>query len=82
MSDNYYNTYNLMRLCEQIAQAQDVALDARANGHVWARDENNHIDVWQLDNDIHNGPRCVNCGRAFCAHCNDDFPPCKGKKVN
>ncbi len=48
-----------------------------ASGHVWQTDSDGYVDVWCLDSDIHNGPRCVNCGYNPCMHCRrDNLKPC------
>ena len=40
--------------------------------HDWYLNEDGDIDVWQLDEGFHNGPRCRSCGYTFCEHCNPD----------
>jgi len=52
------------------------------NGHVWETKEDGTINMWSLNNEPHNGPRCVNCQKGFCHHCHDltdpnGVPPCK-----
>lgn len=49
-------------------------------GHKLIRDENGKIDDDQLDEDIHNGPRCELCGKAWCIWCEDEPKPCSGAK--
>lgn len=38
-------------------------------GHAFALDTRGEIDVWALDEEYHNGPRCVTCHTYFCEHC-------------
>ena len=40
-----------------------------ATGHVLVRDASGNVDAWQLDYDVHNGPKCVKCGQTWCQHC-------------
>lgn len=37
--------------------------------HDFALDTDGKIDIWQLDEDHHNGPRCMRCDESFCHHC-------------
>lgn len=30
------------------------------------------VDVWQLDEGYHNGPRCLRCGGIWCQHCHSE----------
>ena len=40
--------------------------------HEWARHEDGAIDIFQMDADYHNGPRCLRCNYSFCHHCYRD----------
>jgi len=53
------------------------------SGHVWKKIEDGTINMWSLNADHHNGPRCIKCEKAFCHHCNDlytegSIPHCQG----
>lgn len=50
------------------------------NKHVWREDARGSIDIFALEYDIHNGPRCVVCGRSACHHCEPGIyaEPCPG----
>lgn len=37
--------------------------------HRFYTDADGRVDVWRLDQDIHNGPECMRCGILFCEHC-------------
>ena len=41
--------------------------------HLWRKDKNGKIDMWQLDCGYHNGPECEVCGIAICEHCHEDW---------
>lgn len=41
--------------------------------HDWVLDQDGDIDIWQLEMDPHNGPRCLRCDRAFCEHCKPEI---------
>lgn len=49
-------------------------------GHVWELNDDGGVDIFALSDDIHNGPRCVNCGYDFCHHCIDTIEPCPAAK--
>ncbi len=46
--------------------------------HEWKKDEDGNIDLWAMEYEHHNGPRCERCGESYCAHCNPDYDdePC------
>ena len=51
-------------------------------GHVWKK-KDGRVDMFALDAEPHNGPRCEKCNLGFCHHCKDlqtgnDIPECKG----
>lgn len=49
--------------------------------HRWQLNEWGEVDMFALDVDIHNGPRCTRCGEGFCHHCWDPFgEECPGDK--
>lgn len=37
--------------------------------HDLVRDERGRVDYFQLDLDMHNGPRCMRCEATWCRHC-------------
>jgi hypothetical protein len=37
--------------------------------HRWILDEDGDIDVFQVEGDYHNGPRCADCQLGACEHC-------------
>lgn len=49
-------------------------------GHVWELNDDGGINIFALSDDIHNGPRCANCGYDFCHHCTDTIEPCPAAK--
>ena len=38
------------------------------SGHIW-QEEDGYVDVFVLDNNLHNGPKCVKCGYNPCWYC-------------
>jgi len=40
-------------------------------GHIWKTEEDGDVDIFGLEAGNHNGPVCINCGYAFCHHCQD-----------
>ena len=52
-----------------------------AAGHEPQLNGDDELDVWAYENDHHNGPCCVKCGKVWCKHCGDPIGPCdKGKE--
>ena len=49
-------------------------------GHEWQKDEDDTVDIFAMDDGIHNGPKCVKCGYSFCHHCDDFIPKCRATK--
>lgn len=45
--------------------------------HDWELDEDGEIDMFALDFDFHNGPRCRRCHHSFCMHCYPDWADLK-----
>ena len=39
--------------------------------HVLKLDKSGNIDKFALDTEHHNGPKCINCKRRLCNHCDD-----------
>lgn len=37
--------------------------------HDWYIDQDGNVDVWRLEYEYHNGPKCRRCLEAFCEHC-------------
>lgn len=54
-------------------------LQMNAQGHV-PKFEEGDVDIFFLDDGIHNGPGCTICGWSQCWHCHgpEDIPPCPG----
>jgi hypothetical protein len=51
-----------------------------AAGHALIRHGDGSVDIWQLDVEYHNGPRCKKCDESWCHHCEDIIKPCTGSK--
>lgn len=43
-----------------------------SKGHLWKKNESGSVDIFGLEADPHNGPLCVQCGYAFCHHCDHE----------
>lgn len=41
--------------------------------HLWHKDKDGKVDMWQVDCGFHNGPACKICGEGFCEHCEPDW---------
>jgi len=55
----------------------------KPSGHVWETDEDGELEIFAYKRgEIHNGPKCVNCGYGFCHHC-QELPgrECSGSTV-
>lgn len=56
----------------------------KAKGHTPATvDGREDLDIFVLDDDLHNGPGCETCGWCCCWHCKtiDDIPECSRPAV-
>lgn len=52
-------------------EPEPIREDFPVRKHSWKMD-GSEIDVFAIDSDIHNGPRCVVCGFGECEHCNPE----------
>ncbi len=58
--------------------SKDLTFAKKPRGHVWAINEYGFIDLFAYESgQIHNGPRCINCGYGFCHHCSNQKTPHK-----
>lgn len=37
--------------------------------HDWLKNEDGSVDIFAMDADTHNGPRCIRCNYGYCHHC-------------
>lgn len=47
----------------------DFVQQAERLGHRLVRLEPGEIDIFQMDDGVHNGPGCERCGLTWCHHC-------------
>lgn len=63
---------------EELEPFEQKVVDA---GHVLVREADGSVDIFVMDNDLHNGPGCSVCGDCWCHHCDGPVEPCDGGKA-
>ena len=73
MSQKFY----ILAYKKEVDEKQKAYLNSE---HTWQEDEKGKIDIFAMNDNTHNGPRCIVCDYAECWHCRP-VPPkeCTGE---